>query len=504
VSKTAPSDLEVNRELQKFLEPGSLLRIFLRKELQWLLVALIGVAYLMSLTPGHALIPDDYAAYIMHAANIVEGRPYSEIKFIANPDAMWIGPAEGYPPVYPLMLTPVYKFLGVNFRAMKVITVACFVIFLILFLRLIDPIVPRYGQICLLLVIAVHPFFREYGDYVLSEMPYLMFSFAVLLMIEVWYQHLDVKEWRFTQALFLAVLIYCAYGTRTIGITLLGALGLMDLVRFKRPSRFFCVVLFLTLSFVAIQMKALTAPHTYVRLTNFSPSAVAGQFVVYSKRLSYVWANGWSRPFQILLALMMTAFAAVGFARALWLRKSATEFYLLVYLGILSVYTVNLYDRGLLPILPLYFLYVLEGVLLIGAKLSRELRLGLAGALALVVSLAYSGNSRARLRAGPGPNTEDIDFKEMCAFIRENTAPSDVVAFPKPRSLTLFTNRPAAGLGWDETPAQAAQFLRDAHVGIVVEAGWQHSVWEDSVVNEGNSRLIYRNSSYKVLRMKGM
>lgn len=504
MSKTTPSEPELNRESQKFPETGSLLRIFLRKELQWVLVALIGFTYVVSLTPGHALIPDDYAAYIMHAANIVEGRPYAEIKFVPNPDAMWIGPPEGYPPIYPLMLTPVYKFLGVNFRAMKVITVACFVIFLILFLRLIDPILPRSGQICLLLVIALHPFFREYGDYVLSEMPYLMFSFAVLLMIETCYQHLDVNEWRFAQAFFLAFLIYCAYGTRTIGITLLAAMGLADMVRFKRPSRFFCAVLFLTLSFVAIQMKALTAPHTYVKLTNFSPSAMAGQFVVYSKRLSYVWANGWSRPFQILLALVMTAFAAAGFVRALWLRRSATEFYLLVYLGVLAVYMVNLYDRGLLPILPLYFLYVLEGVLLIAAKLSRHLRFGLVGALALVVSLAYSGNYRARLRPGPGPNTEDIDFKEMCAFIRKNTAPSDVVAFPKPRSLTLLTSRPAAGLGWDETPAQAGRFLRDARVAIVVEANWQHTVWEDAVVNKDNSQLIYRNPSYKVLRMKGM
>ena len=145
-------------------------------------------------------------------------------------------------------------------------------------------------------------------------------------------------------------------------------MGLADLIRFKRPSRFFCVLLCLTLSFVAIQMKALAAPHTYVKLTNFSPSAMAGQFVVYSKRLSYVWANGWSRPFQILLALVMTAFAAAGFVRALWLRRSATEFYLLVYLGVLAVYMVNIYDRGLLPILPLYFLYVLEGVLLIAGK----------------------------------------------------------------------------------------------------------------------------------------
>ena len=97
MSKTAPSELELNREVPKSSATGNFLQDTLRKKLHWILIGLIGVAYLMSLTPGHALIPDDYAAYIMHAANIVEGRPYAEIKFVPNPDAMWISPPEGYP-----------------------------------------------------------------------------------------------------------------------------------------------------------------------------------------------------------------------------------------------------------------------------------------------------------------------------------------------------------------------------------------------------------------------
>ena len=61
------------------------------------------------------------------------------------------------------------------------------------------------------------------------------------------------------------------------------------------------------------------------------------------------------------------------------------------------------------------------------------------GCIGVDLSLAYSGDYRARLRAGPGPNTEDIDFKEMCAFIRKDTAPSDVVAFPKASSADFVT-----------------------------------------------------------------
>ena len=68
-------------------------------------------------------MPEDFAAYVMHASNLVEGRPYTDIHYVPNPDTVGFAPAHGYPPMYPLILAPVYKFRGFDLRAMKIVTV---------------------------------------------------------------------------------------------------------------------------------------------------------------------------------------------------------------------------------------------------------------------------------------------------------------------------------------------------------------------------------------------
>jgi hypothetical protein len=77
--------------------------------LRWGVIAFVAVAYLTSISPGHVFINDDFAAYVMHAANLVEGRPYTFIHYVPNPQALWLVPTNGYPPVYPMILAPAYR-----------------------------------------------------------------------------------------------------------------------------------------------------------------------------------------------------------------------------------------------------------------------------------------------------------------------------------------------------------------------------------------------------------
>jgi hypothetical protein len=57
---------------------------------------------------------DDFAQYIAHARNLVEGRPYGDVGVLRA--GQFLGPAE-YPPVFPLMLAPVYCLFGPNLTA---------------------------------------------------------------------------------------------------------------------------------------------------------------------------------------------------------------------------------------------------------------------------------------------------------------------------------------------------------------------------------------------------
>ncbi len=160
----------------------------------------------------------------MHAKNLVEGRAYSDIRYIPNPDAMWLSPANGYPPVYPMILAAVYRFFGLDLRAFKIATVLCFVGFLVIYAKMARDAIGWEGSICLLALVSFSPVFWEQRDFILSEFPYLLFSFAALLLIERVYARLEVKQIEVGSALGVSVLLYCAYGTRTIGFVLIFAL----------------------------------------------------------------------------------------------------------------------------------------------------------------------------------------------------------------------------------------------------------------------------------------
>ena len=123
----------------------------------------------------------DSSMYIMHAANMAEGKKYSDTCYSFNPENPYTGP-KSYPPLYPLFLTPVYKSLGLNFTAMKIENVfffACFLYVLFLFFRL--KLNAVYALIALP-VIGLNPrfwAFKEmvYADFLFCFIIYMIFYF---------------------------------------------------------------------------------------------------------------------------------------------------------------------------------------------------------------------------------------------------------------------------------------------------------------------------------------
>jgi hypothetical protein len=173
----------------------------------------ITAIYVATVTPGHAFMPDDFAGYVMHAANLSVGRPYIEIHYVFNPDAISLAPTHGYPPIYPMILAPVYKMSGLNLRPLKIIAVLCFAVFMIAFSRLFEETIPQWAIAVLIFLLGLNIAFWQHRDYLMSEFPYLMFSFCALLVAEKAYKTLDPRSWRVSDALLLSLLLYATYGT---------------------------------------------------------------------------------------------------------------------------------------------------------------------------------------------------------------------------------------------------------------------------------------------------
>ncbi len=142
----------------------SSLPLSISDQLTWVLVAIIASAHFFGLTPGHVFAQDDFAAYVMQAANLVEHRRYTDIRYVPNPEAPWVSPANGYPPVYPLLLAPVYWWRGLDLRAMKMVTVFTFAIFLAAFAKWVRPMVSPRLRVVAVLLVGLSPAFWNYRD----------------------------------------------------------------------------------------------------------------------------------------------------------------------------------------------------------------------------------------------------------------------------------------------------------------------------------------------------
>jgi hypothetical protein len=469
---------------------------------QYAVIVIIGICYLASLSPGHDFGNDDFAGYVMHAENLANARPYASVHYVPNPEAAWVAPVNGYPPVFPAILAPVYRVWGLNLRAFKIVTTLCFVGFLFVFVEFIGSKLTLVASLCLLLIVSFNPVFWMQREYILSEFPFLMFSFGALLVAQNAYAGLASSELKMGSASLLAVLLTCAYGTRTIGIVLVPALVIADVSKFRRPSRFVMTVTALTGTFILLQSVWITWPKGYIHAVQFSGRMLLVNAIYYGKTLSYAWQNGYSKKIQICIALAFTVLAVVRFARSLWKEKSITEFYLLGYLAVLIAWSAEIGLRGLLPILPLYFAYgirELDEISRAGARLIRPLAMAL---LVVVTAATYAEEFTLQARETPEPNVRDVTAQELFAFLREHTPPSEVLVFPKPRSLALFTDRDVASLALDESSEDSANFMKSIHATILVTPNWSPPAWQSLLeANSGRATPIFRNSDYRVFRI---
>jgi 4-amino-4-deoxy-L-arabinose transferase-like glycosyltransferase len=149
------------------------IRLLGRSSAAILCALLIGMFYLATIRDGHVW-DDDFSMYIHHAQNLARGEPYADTGYIYNPQNPAIGPRV-YPPGFPLLLAPVVRMFGLDLRPMKILVIGFFVGSLLLTAALFRSVLPAPYVTALVLVVGLNPFFWEFKDHVLSDLPFLFF-----------------------------------------------------------------------------------------------------------------------------------------------------------------------------------------------------------------------------------------------------------------------------------------------------------------------------------------
>ncbi len=471
---------------------------------------LVGVFYLATIRDGQDW-PDDFSQYIQHALNIAEGAPYAATGYIYNPRNPGIGPRT-YPPGFPLLLAPVIKGFGLDLRSMKVLVIGLFVGALLLIVALFRGDLPPPQLAALVLVTGLNPFFWEFKDEVLSDIPFLFF---VLLSLYLFTRAGEVDGSR-RRAAVLAVLAgvaaYASYATRVLGVVLVPCFIAHDLIRTKRISRRTVLAGGAFVALAGAQYLFWIRDSSYLDPFTGGVAGVGHNIVAYLRSLSGLWENGFSGAVRKGAFVAASALAAVGYARSL--RRDVTVFHLFpwLYLAPVIVWPSFQDTRFLIPVIPFYFYYGLLGIREMDAAVERRWgRKNLVLATLLAgVAVSYAGRY-ATLSFGPlAEGIAKPESVRLFEFVKDATAPTDVLVFSRPRALALFTGRRVSGGYRPSDPCLLWRYLSEIGASYLV-TGPEPDVWNaDAVYLQGfvsrferDFRPVMANADFGVYRILG-
>jgi len=463
-------------------------------------IAFIGIFYFSTIRSGQYW-GDDWAMYIHHARNIAEGRSYQDTGYIYNPHYPDLGP-RNYPPVFPLLLAPVYHVFGLNLEAMKLEIVVIFLAFLLTFFFVFRNETPFHYLVATISVLGFNPFMWEFKDAVVSDIPFLFFLYPSLYFMQRAYQQNTWGRHQLLPAFLVSLLAYLSYGTRAIGIALIPALLLTDLIRFRKLTRFSIMVTVFFGLLVALQAAVLHSESSYLDQFAFGLKAVVRNFPIYVRALSMLWDSGGCKVFRVSLFIGVSGLSIFGYLKKARDKVTIFEVFAPVYLLCILLWPQLQGLRYLLPVVPLYILYSFMGINRLNSmrsgKLERPVFLVMVMAIAVTYAVKYS-------KTNYGPIMEGIDKEEtteLFNFIKHGTDKSDVFVFRRPRALSLFTERSATVYHQTQEDAQLWDYFRKIGATYVIVGPIDEPFFREFVErNKDKLCAVYSNADFKVYRI---
>lgn len=430
-----------------------------------LLLAALTAFHLATIRPGQYW-DDDFALYILHAKNLAEGRAYSNTGYIYNPSYPWLGP-ESYPPGFPALLAPVYRTFGLALGPMKVLVVLLLGAALAVVFFYLAGELPFWWAFAATAVIGLNPFVSEFKDAVVSEIPFVFFVWASLLLVRVYTARMEpdgrapLRPW-----LVVGLFLFFSTATRSLGIVLLPSLVGYHLLRFRRITRASLVAVAVGFALYEIQDLLIHPTLTYSDQLRGRGLWLFRNIAYYTSSLAEFWASGSLPALHRVLTIGLLVLAALGFARRCR-RPSMLELFTPLYVGAILLWPASGGTRYVLPVFPAWILYAALGVLWL-----REWRpsvgRGLAAALALAIGSSYLLKYG---RTDFGPMREGVETPgatDLFRFLRDETPPDSVLIVRRPRALALYTGRRASVYHQADDGALLAYFRKVGATHVVV------------------------------------
>ncbi|MFN2603825.1 MAG: glycosyltransferase family 39 protein [Gemmatimonadaceae bacterium] len=471
----------------------------------WLiaLLCVIALFQLVTITPGHGW-GDDFAGYIAHARNLVEGRPYAETGYVYNKDEP-IGPP-AYPPGLPLLLAPIYALRGLDYSAMKALMVLSLVVGLLFVASLVKRWDSPESALAVVALIGFNPFFWDFKNEVLSDLPFFCFFFLSMWLM----QRALTAQMSTSDAILLAIAWWAAYATRTLGLVLPAAFVATELYT-RRWQRSTFVALAVFAVFCILQAIALQSPASYMDQLSLNSPRVAGEIVVRSTAFMPLFDAGLNSAATAVTFVAASFFAVVGLIQSWSKRCFLPVIVFAFYIAAVAASMVVsrwlwMHDQGfryLIPAVPHYLFFVVFGMKTVANRMGKAgytLELGAAVAVIGMYIAGYSAVTRTPLP----PRVESQSAQSLFTFFRRSTPRDAVVIFKAPRALALYTNRKAA-IYTRTIPADPWDFIRKIHATYIasIKLSAQDSAFVNKVERErpNSVKQVFVNDQFTVYEL---
>ena len=131
----------------------------------FIVIFIVGASQFLALNEEHGW-GGDSSQYIHHAKNLAEGTHYLDTGYIVGPPSGFLGPY-GYPPIFPMVLAPVYSLWGFDLIALKAVSVLCFCITLLLLTNIYSYQLTNQQILSAILLTGFNPFLWNFTNSIL-------------------------------------------------------------------------------------------------------------------------------------------------------------------------------------------------------------------------------------------------------------------------------------------------------------------------------------------------
>jgi hypothetical protein len=503
-----------------------------KQRLGLVVVLLTSVAMQILMWSDGQIWGGDFAQYIEQAASLLNG---TVEEFIAsNMLMMPNGGPVTYPWGFPLLLTPVYMLFGLNLLALKASMLLHFLSFLIVSWFIFrEELLPK-ERLLFVAVFAFNPFLLQFGDNILSDVPFLLISTLSFLVLSR-LKSIETTWNAFAGAILLGLCFAWATATRSNGILLPLTYSLLLLsltfkifsariegiledfkifsnsIEKRRLILHLVPLIVFTLGTVALRSTIPDHQSSHLDfLKEVSSESILQNLRIYSILVKDFFGPSYLGAGPAYLGFVLYAasipFLLLGVIQN-WKESIGVLIYVLLTLGLYIVWPAIEGLRFIFPILPFYVYFVFLGLRRL-KDLPSAVRISpLVPSILLVfiffvfsIVLLFFNISNDR-RKDDGPFT--VQAQEMLDFIREKIPADDVVVFRKPRVVRLLTGR--NGLF-----AHAASFGFEGyadgtvHKWYVIDKKNPEPIEKDiePLLMSPRTTLLFENSQFRIFRFE--